>query len=168
MNPALGETIVVDFTTARFDTGAATDADSTPTCEVFEDDTDTALTITGGSIAKRTSKTGAYRIKVPCTAANGFEVGKSYTVHALATVNSVAGRGVVTQFVLRPVALTEVLEGSVSIGAALRIMLAALAGKSSGGLTSTNSFRDRGDTKARITATVDANGNRTAVTVDGD
>lgn len=44
-----------------------------------------------------------------------------------------------------------------------RVMLAVLAGKSSNdGAT----FRDVGDTKARVTATVDSNGNRTAVTTD--
>jgi hypothetical protein len=44
-----------------------------------------------------------------------------------------------------------------------RVMLAVLAGKSSNdGAT----YRDVGDTKARVTATVDADGNRTAVTTD--
>jgi len=49
----------------------------------------------------------------------------------------------------------------------MRIILAATAGKSSGGGTVTLVFRDAADSKARITATVDANGNRTAMTLDG-
>jgi hypothetical protein len=50
---------------------------------------------------------------------------------------------------------------------ALRIFLAVLAGKSSGGGTVTLTFRDNADSKARITATVDEDGNRTAMTLDG-
>lgn len=50
----------------------------------------------------------------------------------------------------------------------INILSSVLAGKSSGGGTATIVFRDTGDTKNRISATVDANGNRTAVgTVDG-
>lgn len=48
-----------------------------------------------------------------------------------------------------------------------RLMPAAPAGKASGGGTTLVAFRDRADTKARISATVDESGNRTAVTVDG-
>jgi hypothetical protein len=46
-------------------------------------------------------------------------------------------------------------------------MLAALAGKSAGGGTATITMRDQADTKNRISATVDASRNRTAVTIDG-
>jgi len=50
---------------------------------------------------------------------------------------------------------------------AQKIGLAALGGKLSGAATSTNTIRAADDSKARITATVDADGNRTAVTLDG-
>lgn len=60
------------------------------------------------------------------------------------------------------------LEGGLSLREALRIMAAALAGKVSGAAGSTITIRAaESDHKARITATVDANGNRTAVTLDG-
>jgi hypothetical protein len=49
----------------------------------------------------------------------------------------------------------------------LRVMLAAMAGKASG-LPTAPVYRDVLDTKARITATTDTDGNRTAVTLDGD
>jgi hypothetical protein len=49
---------------------------------------------------------------------------------------------------------------------ALRLMLSALAGKLSGAATTTVAIRDTNDTKNRITATVDADGNRTAVSYD--
>jgi len=61
----------------------------------------------------------------------------------------------------------EVIEGALTSRQIQRIMLAPLAGKSTGAGTDTVSFRDTADAKNRITATVDDNGNRTAVTLDG-
>ena len=61
---------------------------------------------------------------------------------------------------------TDTLEGSLTYEQAQRIMLAESAGKVSVSGT-TVTFRDQADTKDRITATVDANGQRTSVTVDG-
>jgi len=49
---------------------------------------------------------------------------------------------------------------------ALKLCLAALAGKISGAATATNTIRAADDSKARITATVDSDGNRTAITLD--
>jgi hypothetical protein len=96
MNPALGETIYVDFITSSPTTGAAADADSTPASEVFEDATDTAILTP--SVTKRTGKTGNYRVQVACTTANGFEVGKSYNIVVSATVGTVAAKAVVQSF----------------------------------------------------------------------
>jgi hypothetical protein len=45
-------------------------------------------------------------------------------------------------------------------------MLSALAGKVSGANTTSIAFRDVGDTKNRISATVDQYGNRNVVTID--
>lgn len=47
-----------------------------------------------------------------------------------------------------------------------KLCLAALVGKLSGAATTTNTVRAADDSKDRITATVDADGNRTAVTLD--
>jgi hypothetical protein len=59
------------------------------------------------------------------------------------------------------------LEGDLSAGELLRLMAAALAGKVSGAAGTTVTIRDVNDTRNRIVATVDANGNRSAVTLDG-
>lgn len=65
-------------------------------------------------------------------------------------------------------AMNFAVEGTTKFVEAVRLMLAVLTGKSSGGSTSTLVFRDIGDSKNRISCTVDANGNRTAVgTRDG-
>ena len=52
---------------------------------------------------------------------------------------------------------------AISLAGAFKLILSVLAGKSSGGGGSTIVFRDIADSKNRISATVDANGNRTAV-----
>lgn len=58
------------------------------------------------------------------------------------------------------------VETGLTVRQALRLMASALYGKASGLATTTAVFRDFGDTKARITATVDADGNRSALTLD--
>lgn len=61
----------------------------------------------------------------------------------------------------------EEIENTTTLRQMLRIYTAALAGKSTGGGTTTVAFRDIDDLKNRISATVDNNGNRTAITMDG-
>ena len=58
------------------------------------------------------------------------------------------------------------VDGSTTAQESMRLMNSALAGKASGLGTTTAVFRDLADTKNRISATVDADGNRTAVTRD--
>lgn len=89
---------VFDFITTAGD-GSVSDADSLPTAEVFEDATDT--TVAALTVTKRTNKTGNYRVPVPCTTANGFELGKTYNVVVSATVSGVSSKGVVATFQLR-------------------------------------------------------------------
>jgi hypothetical protein len=62
--------------------------------------------------------------------------------------------------------LDDVVEGTTTVREMLRGFAAALMGKASGLATTTAVYRDIGDTKDRLTATVDADGNRTAVTLD--
>jgi len=61
----------------------------------------------------------------------------------------------------------EVTEGTTTLRQAVRLLLSHHAGKSSGGGTNTLVYRDVGDTKDRLTYTVDADGNRSAVVRDG-
>lgn len=58
------------------------------------------------------------------------------------------------------------IETGLTVRGALRIITAALSGKLSGAGTTTVVIRNYGDTKNRITATVDTDGNRTDVTTD--
>jgi len=73
------------------DTGVSTDAAEWPTYRVYEDDSDTAILTGNMEKIDDANTTGAYRKKIACTAANGFENGKSYTVWISATVNSDTG-----------------------------------------------------------------------------
>ena len=61
---------------------------------------------------------------------------------------------------------TNGIETSYTLRQTLRLILSSVVAKLSGAATTTVAIRDIGDTKDRITATVDSSGNRSAVTVD--
>lgn len=60
----------------------------------------------------------------------------------------------------------EVVEGTTTLRESIRLHNAALGGKASGLDTTNPKYRDLADSKDRLDATVDASGNRTAVTRD--
>lgn len=62
--------------------------------------------------------------------------------------------------------LADGVETGLTPRQAMRLLTAALAGELSGAATTTIVIRNTADTKNRITATVDADGNRTAITYD--
>lgn len=59
------------------------------------------------------------------------------------------------------------VEGSLTAEQIVRVLLSVLAGKVSGAGTGVESFRNLADTKTRVASTVDEDGNRTAVVLDG-
>jgi hypothetical protein len=63
--------------------------------------------------------------------------------------------------------LDEVVEGALTLRHITKILLAYIAGRSTGGGTVTISFKDQANTKSRIVMTVNADGNRSNVVVDG-
>ena len=60
----------------------------------------------------------------------------------------------------------EQVDGTVTARQSVRLQNSALAGKASGLATTTAVYRDLADSKDRLTAVVDASGNRTSVTRD--
>lgn len=62
----------------------------------------------------------------------------------------------------------HVIEAGLSAEALQRLFAAALLGKVSGAGSGVEVFRSVDDAKDRITATVDASGNRTGIVLDGD
>ena len=93
----LDEIVHFDVMTHNPSTGAISDADAVPTFSVFEEDTDTPM-FAVTNLTKRTALTGNYRGIFTASAANGFEVGKFYSVNASATVGAVAGKTVALSF----------------------------------------------------------------------
>jgi hypothetical protein len=63
--------------------------------------------------------------------------------------------------------LEGIVEGALTLKNVLRLCLAVLTGKASGGGTASIKFRDISDGMDRVSMTVDSVGNRSAVTVDG-
>lgn len=61
---------------------------------------------------------------------------------------------------------TDGVETGYTMRQALRLMAAALLGELSGAATTTITIRDIGDSKTRVTATVDSDGNRSGVVYD--
>lgn len=62
--------------------------------------------------------------------------------------------------------LTTVVDGALTFQDVLKLVGAALAGKNTGAGTTSFVFRNPGDTKNRISATLDTNGNRVSLTYD--
>lgn len=182
----LESTITLWFTVTD-STGALVNADSTPTCNVFEDTTTTA--ILSPTVTQDATRTGHYYVSIPCTTANGFEDSKSYNVVVTCVVSTVTSAATIASFQcftnsfdsvlvsdktgFRLSAdgvddiLDEVVEGSSTMRQYLKGIAAVLFGQSSGGGSATITFESP-DTPGtnRVTATVDANGNRTAMTLN--
>jgi len=104
---ALGETRRLLFSTQNA-TGAATNADSLPTVSVYQQGT----LIGAGSPVVTNKATGLYEVAIVLTTANGFAVGKEYSVAANATVNTVAGVIPVANFVIDPQIVRGLTSGS--------------------------------------------------------
>jgi hypothetical protein len=77
------------------------------------------------------------------------------------TIDDTAANHIVTHI------LAAVVEGSLTLANVLRLGLAVLTGKASGGGTTSLKYRSLADDKDRVTLTVDASGNRSASTLDG-
>lgn len=169
----IGENLTFSICTHDPDSGVLTDADAAPSYRVYEDEV--ATPILTGAMAKLDdgNTTGFYVETIACTAVNGFENGKTYTIYIEATVDSDTG-GISFSFkawtALNDITVADIIagvtDGSYDLQEMMRIIFAVCAGKSSGGGTTALKFRNSGDSKNRVSATVDANGNRTAVTLD--
>lgn len=142
-------------------TGVATDATGTPTYRVYEvDGTDTVVDNGNCALVDDGNTVGFYRARGQCTAALGYEVGKSYEVRVAATVATIAGAGVVGRFTMLSAAVYDWLMGATApntvtpdaagtLAAALTVIKGATWSASTDTL---EAIRDRGDA-AWITAT---------------
>jgi hypothetical protein len=100
MGIKLGDSVTLDFTCHNPTTGQVQDADVLPTSWVFENADDTAILTP--VVVKRVGQTGVYRLTFALTAANGFEIGKSYNVDVQATVAGITAKSRIESFILSP------------------------------------------------------------------
>ena len=87
----LGDNLVFSICTHDPDTGVLTDADAAPTYRIYEDETATAILTGSMAVLDTGNTTGFYTELIAVTTANGFEVGKTYTIYIEATVDSDKG-----------------------------------------------------------------------------
>ena len=168
---AQSATDLKDFADAGYD--PATDkvtgvklCDRTTLVDLATACTTVTTTTTATSVTDDVGITQAGADKVWGTAARaltdkaGFSLAADQSAVTIGTVNTIAAGGIDGIW-------DEVIEGALTGRHVMKLNLAALAGKSAGGGTATITFRDNADGKDRITATVDADGNRSAVVLDG-
>jgi len=92
----IGNNLTFSICTHDPDTGVLTDADAVPDYWIYEDETGVSINATtplADVMAKvdDAHSTGLYAETIACTAANGYEDGKTYTIYIEATVDSDKG-----------------------------------------------------------------------------
>ena len=170
----LGSWKIEDFLTFPCNTnkvsGDAFDADENPAYRIYEDEEETPVAT--GTLTKQddANTLGFYTERLQLLAATGFEKGKCYTIYIQATVDSKIGTMShmfqIEAEINAASVWAVIIEGTKTAMGFLRLILSALALKSSGGGTSTLKSRDLADSKDRIVLTVDENGNRTNAELD--
>ena len=81
------------------DTGELADADAAPAYRLYENETATPILTGTMTTLDATETTGFYTERIECSAANGFENRKSYTIYIVAIVDGDTG-GVAYSFVV--------------------------------------------------------------------
>jgi len=87
----LGDDLTFSVCTHDPTTGVLTDADAEPTYRIYEDETLAAILNGTMTILDNPNTTGFYTELVACTAANGFEDRRTYTIYIEATVGGDTG-----------------------------------------------------------------------------
>lgn len=109
----------------------------------------------------------ATRLVSSLTVVNGVATTTFLPMKARARAGSVIKVNELTQDDVTGAVLEAVIEPGLTLRQALRLLAAATAGKLSGGGSTTVTIRNAvDDSKNRIVATVDSEGNRTAITYD--
>jgi hypothetical protein len=96
-----------------------------------------------------------------------WTIGTAQTGDSFARLGAPVGASVSADIAGIPAAvLATAVDGSVTVAQSIRLQNSAMGGKASGLATTAVAYRDLADSKDRIAATVDASGNRSAVTLD--
>lgn len=100
----IGTIYDITFSTNRADTGGLSSADSTPVVRVTENGVNLAYLPTVSILS-----TGVYLVTIDTSLANGFEVGKRYSVYVTATVNAIDGAIGIDSFTVDTRSIDDVL-----------------------------------------------------------
>jgi hypothetical protein len=166
----IGDNLTFSICTHDPDTGVLTNADGNPTYRIYEDDTATAIANGTMATLDAGTTTGFYVKKIACSSPT-YTAGKSYSIYIEATVDSEKG-GICYGFKARDkdISVADIIagiaDGSYDLKEMMRIMFSVLSGTTTGGGTTSLTFKDPTGAKDRVTATVDASGNRTVITLD--
>lgn len=142
------------FITKKAD-GTLTPATGVPVGKLYVDGIEdaTVITITGANPYK-------WSLTLP-----ELSTGQQVQIYITATIDGI-DTGFIAESTQAADMLAEIVEDTLSLKDTLRILLAAMAGKSTGGGTNTIKFTDRSGTVNRITASVDDVGNRLNIILD--
>jgi len=115
----LGDTLTFSVCTHDPDTGVLTDASAVPDYWIYEDETGVSINTSTPNedvMAKLDDAhtTGLYTETITCSTANGYEVGKTYTVYIEATVDGDKG-GICYAFKVNP--MTSAIIAKLSLSA---------------------------------------------------
>ena len=161
------------FTTFQPSTGAPYTLAGSPALSVYKNNSTTESTAGVTLTVDFDSKTGLHHFTVDTSADGSFysSGGEFDIVITAGTVDSVSLVGsVVGHFTLEKTSNLksgDAIESGLTLLQALRLLVAAEAGKISGAATTTVTIRNAvADSKNRMVATVDVDGNRSAITYD--
>jgi hypothetical protein len=118
----LSDSVWLHFGTSSATSGAATNADSTPTVTVAKDGTDLVYAPVVTNVA-----TGLYKVQIDATAGNGFAAGQRYSAYVVAVVGGITGRDGIGEFEVLAVDLnTGVASVTGSVGSVVGLTAANL------------------------------------------
>jgi hypothetical protein len=111
-------------------TGAATDADAVPDYRVYENETSTPILTGTLALLDSSNTAGFYSEQITLSAANGFEVGKSYSIYISAAVGGVTGTlHHALQVKTAPVAVSDIPTATQNADALLKRDMSAVTGE---------------------------------------
>jgi len=87
----IGDNLVFSICTHDPDTGILTDADAAPEYRIYEDEDEPPILTGTMNLRDSVNTTGFYTKLIACTALNGFENGKNYSIYITATVDGDTG-----------------------------------------------------------------------------
>jgi hypothetical protein len=95
-----------------------------------------------------------------------YATGSGVTAQDITDIAAATAAAVPSASTIATTTVGTAIDGTTTLAESIRLHNSVLAGKVSGAGTGTETFRDLADTKDRVVATVDTDGNRTAITRD--